>query len=160
MRAPVTAAVRVLRAAEVPYTEHLYDYVEKGGTRVSARELGIPEHSIVKTLVMEDQDREPLLVLMHGDMNVSTRNLARLSGARSVTPCDPETARKHTGYLIGGTSPFGTRRTLRVFLQCSVLDLPRVYINGGKRGFLVGLDPRHMSHLLRPVLADVAVPRA
>jgi len=155
----VTAAVRALRAGGVTFTEHLYDYEERGGTRVSARELGIDEHSIVKTLVMEDDRREPLLVLMHGDMNVSTRNLARFCGARSIVPCEPAAAQRHTGYLVGGTSPFGTRRALPVFVQRSVFDLQRVYINGGKRGFLVGIDPKELRRLLQPTLVDIALPR-
>jgi Cys-tRNA(Pro) deacylase len=157
---PVTAAIRALRAAGVEFTEHLYVYEERGGTRVSARELGIDEHSIVKTLVLKDDRGEPLLALMHGDMNVSTRNLARLRGSRSIEPCEPATARKHTGYLVGGTSPFGTRRTLPVFLQRSILDLRRVYVNGGKRGFLVGIDPKELIRLLQATLVDVALPRS
>lgn len=158
-RGPVTPAVRVLRTAKVPYTEHLYDYEEHGGTRVSARELGVDEHSVVKTLVMQDERREPLIVLMHGDMNVSTRNLGRASGARSIEPCDPAVAQRHTGYQVGGTSPFGTRREMPVYVQRTILDLPRIYINGGKRGFLVGIEPRVLLDLLAPRLVDVAIPR-
>ncbi len=158
-KAPVTNAVRALRAAGVEFTEHLYEYEERGGTRVSARGLGVDEHLIIKTLVMEDDRRDPLLVLMHGDMNVSTRGLARVCGARSALPCEPALAQRHTGYLVGGTSPFGTRRPLRIFLQRSVLDLDRIYVNGGKRGFLVGMDPRMLVRMLQPVLVDVAVPR-
>ena len=158
-KAPVTNAVRVLRTAHVDFAEHLYEYEERGGTRVSARELGVAEHAIVKTLVMEDDRREPLLVLMHGDMNVSTRGLARVCGARSISPCEPDLAQRHTGYRVGGTSPFGTRRPLRVFLQRSVLELERVYVNGGKRGFLVSLRPQDLVRMLQPVLVDVAVPR-
>lgn len=158
-RGPVTPAIRALRAAKIEFTEHLYTYEEHGGTRVSARELGVEEHSVIKTLVMQDERREPLIVLMHGDMNVSTRNLGRASGARSIEPCDPAVAQRHTGYQVGGTSPFGTRRTLPVFMQRSILDLPRIYINGGKRGFLIGIEPQAVIDLLHPQLVDVAVPR-
>ena len=152
-KGPVTTAVRALRAAGIAYTEHLYRYEEKGGTAVSARELGVDEHAVVKTLVMEDEERRPLVVLMHGDLAVSTRELARLLGVRSVTPCAPETAARHTGYLVGGTSPFGTRRPLPVYVEETILELPRIWLNGGKRGFLVGLDPREAAKALsaRPV---------
>jgi len=157
-RGPVTPAIRALRAANVEFTEHLYTYEEHGGTRVSARELGVEEHSVIKTLVMQDERRDPLIVLMHGDMNVSTRNLGRTSGARSIEPCDPAVAQRHTGYQVGGTSPFGTRRTLPVFMERSILDLNRIYINGGKHGFLVGIAPQVLIDLLHPSLVDVAVP--
>jgi Cys-tRNA(Pro) deacylase len=159
-RTPVTPAVRALRAAGVAFTEHCYDYEEHGGTRVSACELGLDEHSVVKTLVMQDDRREPLIVLMHGDMNVSTRNLARATGARSIEPCEPATAQRHTGYQVGGTSPFGTRRNMPVYVERTILGLARIYINGGKRGFLVGLDPQALVHLLRPSPVDVAIPKA
>jgi Cys-tRNA(Pro) deacylase len=155
----VTPAIRVLRAAKVEFTEHLYPYEDHGGTRVSARELGVDEHSVIKTLVMQDERREPLLVLMHGDMNVSTRNLGRASGARSIEPCDPAVAQRHSGYQVGGTSPFGLRRAMPVFMQRTILDLPRIYINGGKRGFLVGIESQVLNALLEPRLVDVAVPR-
>lgn len=158
-RGPVTPAIRVLRAAKVGFTEHLYTYEEHGGTRVSARELGVDEHAVIKTLVMHDERREPLLVLMHGDQNVSTRNLGRASGARSIEPCDPALAQRHTGYQVGGTSPFGTRRPMAVFMQRTILELERIYINGGKRGFLVGIDPQVLIDLLHPTLVDVALPR-
>lgn len=155
----MTPAIRVLRAAKVEFTEHLYPYEDHGGTRVSARELGVDEHSVIKTLVMQDERREPLLVLMHGDMNVSTRNLGRASGARSIEPCDPAVAQRHSGYQVGGTSPFGLRRAMPVFMQRTILDLPRIYINGGKRGFLVGIESQVLNALLEPRLVDVAVPR-
>lgn len=158
-RGPVTPAIRALRAAEVKFSEHLYTYEEHGGTRVSARELGVDEHAVVKTLVMQDERREPLIVLMHGDQNVSTRNLGRASGARSIEACDPAVAQRHTGYQVGGTSPFGTRRRMPVFMQRTILALPRIYINGGKRGFLIGIEPRVVVDLLEPSLVDVAVPR-
>lgn len=158
-RGPVTPAIRVLRAAGVEYTEHLYTYEAHGGTRVSARELGVDEHSVIKTIVMQDDRKQPLIALMHGDMNVSARNLGRISGARTVEACDPAVAQRHTGYMVGGTSPFGTRKAVPVFLQRTILDLPRIYINGGKRGFLVGIAPRVLLDLLRPACVDIAAPR-
>ncbi len=136
-----TPATAWLRARGVPFTEHPYDYVERGGTGQSARQLGVDEHMVVKTLVMQDERGEPLLVLMHGDRQVSTKNLARAIGAKSVQPCKPEVAQRHTGYLIGGTSPFGTRKAMPVFVEAGVLALPRICINGGRRGLLVGIDP-------------------
>lgn len=159
-RAPSTAATRLLREKGVRYTEHLYRYEERGGTAVSARELGVPEHAVVKTLVMEDEEGTPLLVLMHGDREVSTKALARQLGRKSVEICRPETASRHTGYLVGGTSPFGTRKTMPVCLERTVLDLDRVYLNGGSRGFLVGIDPREIVRVLEPVVVDVAIERA
>jgi len=154
---PVTAAIRVLRAAGVEYTEHPYDYEEKGGTAVSARELGVDEHCVVKTLVMEDDRKRPLVVLMHGDRQVSTKELARAIGARSVAPCSPDTANRHSGYVVGGTSPFGTRHPMPVYMEESILDLPRIYINGGRRGFLVGMLPGDAARILSPVLVRVGV---
>lgn len=156
-RAPVTAAVRALRAGKVPFTDHLYAYEEKGGTAVSSRELGVDEHAVVKTLVMEDEARNPLIVLMHGDRQVSTRELARVLGVKTISSCTPDTAQKHTGYLVGGTSPFGTRRRMPVCMEETILDLPRIYINGGKRGYLVGIDPRDVVKLLNPTLVRVAI---
>ncbi len=154
---PVTQAIRVLREHGVEFETHIYQYVEKGGSAASSDALGVPEHSVVKTLVMEDDRREPLLVLMHGDKQVSTRNLARTIGARSIQPCKPEVADKHSGYQVGGTSPFGTRRAMPVYLERSVLELERVWINGGRRGMLVSLDPREIVRVLAPTLVDVAV---
>lgn len=156
-KAPVTPAVRVLRSEKVPFTDHLYSYEEKGGTAVSSRELGVDEHAVVKTLVMEDDRKNPLVVLMHGDRQVSTRELARIIGARSVNPCSPETAQKHTGYLVGGTSPFGTRRTMPVYMEETILELPVIYINGGRRGYLVGIDPKDAARILKPTPVIVAV---
>lgn len=156
-KAPVTSAVRALRAAKVPFTDHLYAYEEKGGTAVSSRELGVDEHAVVKTLVMEDEAKNPLVVLMHGDRQVSTRELARVLGVKTISPCTPDTAQKHTGYLVGGTSPFGTRRRMPVCLEETILDLRRIYINGGKRGYLVGMDPRDLVKLLNPTLVRVAI---
>lgn len=157
-KTPVTPAVRALRAAGVSFTEHPYTYQEKGGTAVSARELGVEEHQVVKTLIMEDERKNPLVVLMHGDRQVSTKELARLIGVKSVTPCPPETALKHSGYLVGGTSPFGTRRAMPVYMEETILEMPHIYLNGGKRGFLVGLDPREAVRLLKPVLVKVGIP--
>ncbi len=156
-KTPVTPAVRALRAAKVPVTDHLYAYEEKGGTAVSARELGVDEHCVIKTLIMEDDGKHPLIVLMHGDRQVSTKELARLIGVKTVTPCTPDTANRHSGYLVGGTSPFGTRRAMPVYMEETILELPRIYINGGKRGYLVGLDPRDVVRVLKPVLVNVGI---
>jgi Cys-tRNA(Pro) deacylase len=156
-KAPVTPAVRVLREANVAFTDHLYVYEEKGGTAVSARELGVDEHAVIKTLVMEDDRKNLLIVLMHGDRQVSTRELARSIGARSITPCSPDVAQKHSGYLIGGTSPFGARKQMPVYLEATILDLPKIYLNGGKRGYLVGLAPQDVVRILQPVMVTVAV---
>jgi Cys-tRNA(Pro) deacylase len=150
-----TPAIHVLRQHQVRFTEHHYRYEERGGTAVSSRELGVEEHRVVKTLVMEDEKKEPLIILMHGDREVSTKNLARQAGRKSVTPCSPEVAQKHTGYRLGGTSPFGTRKKLAVFLERSIADLDRIYINGGARGFLVSLAPADLIRVLSPTLVDV-----
>lgn len=158
-RAPSTNATRLLEQHGVGYTEHLYRYEERGGTRVPARELGVDEHAVVKTLVMEDDQRRPLVVLMHGDREVSTKELARVIGARSVQACRPEVADRHSGYQVGGTSPLGTRRAMPVYVERTVLDLPRIYLNGGSRGFLVGLDPQALVALVNPTLVDVAIAR-
>jgi Cys-tRNA(Pro) deacylase len=148
-----TPATQFLRRHGVAYTEHVYDYVEHGGTAESARQLGLPEAEIVKTLVMQDEQARPLIVLMHGDRQVSTKNLARQIGAKSVEPCKPEVAQRHSGYLVGGTSPFGTRKTMPVYVEDTVLALPRICINGGRRGYLVGIAPALLGELLaaRPV---------
>jgi Cys-tRNA(Pro) deacylase len=156
-KAPVTPAVRVLRSHQVPFDEHLYRFEEHGGTRVSARELGVDEHAIIKTLVMQDDRGSPFMVLMHGDREVSTKQLARAIGCRQVDPCKPDVANRHSGYLVGGTSPFGTRKTMPVYLERSILDLPRIYINGGARGFLVSLAPADLERVLKPVPVDVAI---
>jgi Cys-tRNA(Pro) deacylase len=137
-----TPATAWLKARGVAYTEHPYDYVEHGGTAESARQLGVPEHAVVKTLVMQDERAEPLIVLMHGDRQVSTKNLAREIGVKSVEPCKPDVAQRHSGYLVGGTSPFGTKKAIRVFVEAGVLELPHICINGGRRGYLVGLAPQ------------------
>ena len=137
-----TPATQVLRQHQVAFTEHPYDYVEHGGTAESARQLGLDEHTVVKTLVMQDQDAKPLIVLMHGNRKVSTKNLARQIGAKSVEPCAPEVANRHSGFLVGGTSPFGTRRAMPVYIEQTILELPRIAINGGRRGYLIGIDPQ------------------
>jgi len=136
-----TPATAWLRERGIGFTEHPYDYVEHGGTAESARQLGVQEHAVVKTLVMQNEKAEPLIVLMHGDRQVSTKNLARAIGAKSVEPCKPEVAQRHSGYQVGGTSPFGVRKAMPVYVEATVLDLPRIHINGGRRGYLVGLDP-------------------
>lgn len=156
-KAPVTPAVRVLRDHHVAFTDHLYAYEERGGTAVSARELGVDEHAVVKTLVMEDEARRPLVVLMHGDMQVSTKELARVIGVKAVTPCDPNVAQKHSGYMVGGTSPFGTRKSMPVYMERSILDLERIWINGGKRGYLVGVNPQDVVGILAPTLVQVGM---
>lgn len=146
-----------LKAHRVAYTEHEYDYVEHGGTGVSSRALGVAEHDVVKTLVMQDENARPLLVLMHGDRKVSTKNLARQAGVKRIEPCRPEAAQRHSGYRIGGTSPFGTRKKLPVYLERSVLERPKIYVNGGRRGFLVGLAPGEIVRTLAPTLVDAAL---
>ena len=153
---PVTPAVRALRTAGVAFEPRLYDYAEHGGTERSAAALGMDEHAVIKTIVLEDEDAKPLVVLMHGDRRVSTKKVAKIVGARSIKPCDPAIVTKHTGYLVGGTSPFGTRKALPVYMQESIAALPHVVINGGKRGFLVELRPSDIVEVLDPALVDVA----
>ena len=152
---PVTPAVRVLREHGVEFTHHPYEYEERGGTAVSARELGVDEHAVIKTLVMEDDAKKPLVVLMHGDREVSTKNLARHLHVKTIAPCAPAVADRHSGYQVGGTSPFGTRRAMPVYMQRTIADLPRVYINGGKRGYLVGMTPTELMRVLRPEVVDI-----
>ncbi len=152
-----TQATVFLKANGVAYTEHEYDYVEHGGTEVSAQSLGVTEHEVVKTLVMQDEAGKPLVVLMHGDRKVSTKNLARQAGVKRIEPCKPDVAQRHSGYQVGGTSPFGTRKKLPVYLERSILDLPQIYINGGRRGFLVRISPSDIVRTLQPVLVDVAL---
>jgi len=153
----MTAAQRQLQQHRVSFTEHEYRYEPHGGTAASSRALGVDEHGVIKTLVMEDEARQPLIVLMHGDREVSTRQLARQTGRKSVQPCDPEVAQRHTGYLVGGTSPFGTRKALPVFVERTVLALPAIYINGGRRGLLVRIEPRELVRVLSAVPVDAAV---
>ena len=147
-RVSETPATQWLRRAGIAFTEHPYDYVEHGGTGESARQLGVPEHEVIKTLVMQDEKAQPLIVLMHGDRQVSTKNLARAIGAKSVEPCKPEVAQRHSGYMIGGTSPFGTKKAMPIYVESTVLALPRIYINGGRRGFLVGISPAVLAEAL------------
>ena len=151
-----TQATVFLKANRIAYTEHEYDYVEHGGTEVSAQSLGVPEHHVIKTLVMQDEAAKPLIVLMHGDKKVSTKNLARQAGRKRIEPCKPDVAQRHSGYQVGGTSPFGTKKKMPVFLERSVLDLPKIYINGGRRGFLVGIDSKVLNKL-NPKLVDAAL---
>jgi len=153
----VTPAIRVLRDAGIEYTDHPYTYEDHGGTEVCARELQVPEHQVVKTLIMEDERKNPLIVLMHGDLKVSTKELARVVGTKSVTPCDPAVAQRHSGYQVGGTSPFGTRKKMPVFMEATIADLPRIYINGGRRGYLVGMDPKDAVRILKPTLVCVGI---
>ena len=152
-----TPATQLLKAHQVPFTGHPYDYVEHGGTAESARQLGFDEHQVVKTLVMQDQDGKPLIVLMHGNCNVSTKNLARQIAAKQVSPCPVEVAQRHSGYLVGGTSPFGLRRAMPVFIERTILSLPRIAINGGRRGYLLELDPQVCIKLLQAVPVDCAL---
>ena len=152
-----TPAIHALRRHAVAFTEHEYRYEEHGGTRVPARELGVDEHGVVKTLVMEDDRKQPLIVLMHGDREVSTKGLARAIGVKTVTPCRPEVAERHTGYLVGGTSPFGTRRAFPVYVERTILDLDAVHVNGGRRGLLVRLAPRAFIDVLGATPVSVAI---
>ena len=154
--APETPATSFLRQHGVNFTEHLYLYVEHGGTAESAKQLGVDEHAVVKTLVMQDQDAKPLIILMHGDRQVSLKNFARQIGAKKVEPCKPEVAQRHTGYQVGGTSPFGTRKTLAVYVERSILALPSIYINGGHRGFLIQISPNVLTDLLKAQPVDSA----
>lgn len=152
-----TPATQFLRKHAVAFSEHPYGYEEHGGTLVSSRELGVPEHDVVKTLVMQDEAARPLIVLMHGDCTVSTKNLARQTGRKSVEPCKPEVANRHSGFLVGGTSPFGTRKAMPVYVEKTIFDLPKIYINGGRRGFLVGIDPRELLRVLPAEPVEVAL---
>jgi Cys-tRNA(Pro) deacylase len=152
-----TPATQFLRKQGIAFTEHFYDYVEHGGAERGAQELGVPGSAVVKTLVMEDEDAKPLVILMHGDRTVSTKNLARQAGRKRVEPCKPEVAQRHSGYLVGGTSPFGTRKALPVYCQTTIVDLPLIFINGGARGFLVSLAPAELVGVLSPTLVDVAL---
>jgi Cys-tRNA(Pro) deacylase len=150
-------AIRALRAAGIAFVPQLYPYEPRGGTRASSEALGVAEHSVVKTLIFENERGEPLCILMHGDREVSVKQLARVIGTRSVAPCAPEVADRHSGYQVGGTSPFGLRRAMPIYMQSTILDLPRIYVNGGARGLLVELDPRDAQRVLAPVLVDVAI---
>jgi Cys-tRNA(Pro) deacylase len=154
---PETPATQQLRLLGVAHSSHLYAYEEHGGTAVSARELNVDEHAVIKTLVMEDEKHKPLIVLMHGDCKVSTKELARQTGRKKIEPCTPEVANRHSGYLVGGTSPFGTKKQMPLFIEKTILDLPLIYINGGRRGFLVGLHPHDLMRALSPTVVEVAL---
>lgn len=155
--APETPATKFLRQHRIAHSNHLYDYEEHGGTRVSSRELNVDEHAVIKTLVMEDEAAKPLIVLMHGDCKVSTKELARQIGRKKIEPCKPEVANRHTGFLVGGTSPFGTKKPMPICIEKTILDLPLIYINGGRRGFLVGVHPHDLMRALSPTVVDVAL---
>ncbi len=157
MTGAATPATAFLAERGVSFTEHFFEYVEHGGTSASSSALGVPEHHVVKTLIMETERGEPLVVLMHGDRKVSTRELARAAGVKRIVPSKPEAAQRHSGYLIGGTSPFGTRKAMPVYLERSVLELARIYINGGRRGYLLGMDPAELARVLSPVLVEVGL---
>ncbi|WP_061960147.1 Cys-tRNA(Pro) deacylase [Cupriavidus pauculus] len=152
-----TQATKFLKQQKVAFEGHPYEYEHRGGTKVSARELGVPEHQVIKTLIMQNENKEPLVVLMHGDCQVSTKELARQIGVKKVEPCTPETASRHTGYLVGGTSPFGTKRKMPIFMEKSIADLPLIYINGGRRGYLVSINPVDLMRVLGPTLVEVAL---
>ena len=157
MKYPITRAIHVLRSAKAEFLPHLYPYVEKGGTRASAGALGVEEHNVIKTLVFEDENRSPLLVLMHGDKQVSSKQLARAASVKRVGPCDTTVANRHSGYQVGGTSPFGTKKSMPVFMERTIVALSTIYINGGSRGFLVEMSPKDAVSILSPILVDVAV---
>ncbi len=154
---PVTMAIRVLRGANVAFEPHLYAWQPHGGTAASSEALGVDEHQVIKTLIFEDDKRQPLCILMHGDREVSAKQLARAIGTKSVAPCTPEVADRHSGYQVGGTSPFGLRRQMPVYMERTIAELPRIFINGGARGFLVAIDPKDAIRVLSPTLVDVAV---
>ena len=154
---PETPATKFLRHHGIAHSSHLYDYEEHGGTKVSSRELNVDEHAVIKTLIMEDETTKPLIVLMHGDCKVSTKELARQIGCKKIEPCKPAVANRHTGFLVGGTSPFGTKKAMPICIEKSILDLPLIYINGGRRGFLVGVHPHDLLRALSPTVVDVAL---
>lgn len=155
--APETQATKFLKSQKIAFSTHLYAYEEHGGTKVSARELNVDEHAVVKTLIFEDENAKPLVVLMHGDCKVSTKELARQIGCKKVEPCKPEVANRHTGYLVGGTSPFGTKKQMPIYIEKSILDLPLILINGGRRGFLVGVHPHDILRSLNPKPVEAAL---
>lgn len=154
---PKTNSIRFLETNKIPFEGFFYKYEERGGTRVSARELGVDEHIIVKTIIVEDENKNPYIVLMHGDKEISTKNLARNLNVKSISPCSPETANKHSGYVVGGTSPFGTRKSMPIFIEKSILDLEYIFINGGKKGFLVKIDSKDVQKLLNASLVEVGI---
>jgi len=157
MEYPVTTAVRVLREHQISFDPHLYEYKDHGGTTHAAVSLGVDEHAVVKTLVFESDGRKPLLVLMHGDREVSTKQMARFLGVKQVIPCDPAAAQRHTGYMVGGISPFGTRTRIPVYVEATILSLPKMYVNGGKRGFLVSITPAALQKVVQPTEVNVAI---
>ena len=154
---PVTQAVRALRQAKVSFEGRLYKYVEHGGTKQSAKELGVEEHNVIKTIIVEDESKRPYVVLMHGDKEISLKNLARFMNVKALHPCDPDTANKHTGYLVGGTSPFGTKKAMTVYAEETIFDLDTICINGGKRGFLVKIDPKDIERVLKVERVNVGI---
>jgi Cys-tRNA(Pro) deacylase len=156
-QAPETPATKFLQKHRIAHSNHLYTYEEHGGTSVSSRELNVAEHAVVKTLVMEDENKKPLIVLMHGDRKVSTKELARQLDVKKVAPCTPEDAHRHTGYMVGGCSPFGTKKQLPIYMEKSILDLPLIYINGGRRGYLVGVHPHDILRVLVPKIVEVGL---
>ena len=156
-RFPTTLAIRQLDHAKVAWLGHVFAYVDKGGTKHSSTELGVPEHEVIKTLVFEDERKQPLVVLMHGDKSVSTKTLARHLGVKKIDPCKPEVAERHTGYKVGGTSPFGLRKAMPLYAEASIFELPRIFINGGHRGFLVQIDPAELDRVLSPARVEVAI---
>lgn len=151
----MTTAIRELMDNKVQFTSHFYKYEEKGGTATSSRELGVEEHIVVKTLIMETETKSPLIVLMHGDCQVSTKNLARIMNVKTVSPCEPAIANKHSGFVVGGTSPFGTKKKMPVYIQKTILDLEKIYINGGKQGYLVSMNPQEIKRVLKPIEVDI-----
>lgn len=155
--APETPATKFLHQHRIAHSNHLYEYEEHGGTKVSARELNVDEHAVIKTLIMEDEHAKPLIVLMHGDCKVSTKELARQVGCKKVEPCKPEVANRHTGFLVGGTSPFGTKKAMPIYMEKSILDLPLIYLNGGRRGYLVGVHPHDVVKVLQPKMVEAAL---
>jgi Cys-tRNA(Pro) deacylase len=154
---PSSPAILALKAQDAAFSLHSYKYEEKGGTRVSALKLGVDEHCVIKTLIMEDENTNPLVILMHGDKEVSTKSLARVIGAKSIAPCRPEVAERHTGYKVGGTSPFGTRKPLPVYMERTITDLPGIFINAGSRGLLAQMSPAEVVRMLQPILVSVAI---
>jgi Cys-tRNA(Pro) deacylase len=156
-KSPVSPAIRVLRDKGVIFTEHTYKYVDRGGTAESSRQLGLDEHSLVKTLIMEDEFKKPFIVLIHGDREVSTKELSRIIGVKRIIPCIPDTAQKHSGYMVGGTSPFGARKAMPIYMEETICDLSKIYINGGRRGYLVGIDPKELLRVLNPIVVKVAI---
>lgn len=158
MDIPMTTAIRALRAAKVEFTPRVYDYVEHGGTHQAAQDIGVDEHIMIKTIVLETNEKKPLICLMHGDREISTKQLARIVGVKSIAPCEPATASRHTGYFCGGTSPFGTRKKLPIYAEETIFDLPKFYINGGRRGMMVEITPEVLDKVLHPIRVHVAIP--